>query len=423
MSKTGYIVSSGLIMEGKEKAEHILALKVMRLTRPTLCSPVVVTNDSRDLPNNILNNELKQDITAVPSLETLISGQFMLLPQSFGNIYLGETFSSCICVHNDSNFIAKNVSLKADLQTSTQRLLLSSPSEPQAIELHPQQTLDDVIHHEVTEVGVHILVCEVSYSTTSNIRLSFRKFFKFQVLEPLDVKTKFYNAESDEVYLEAQVQNITSGPICLEKVTLESSHLFSVTSLNSAVDGESIFGRVNVLQPHASRQFLYCLAPQAALTSDLRLLSGATNVGKLDIVWRSNLGGRGRLQTSQLQRMAPDYGDIRLSIQEIPNIVYLEEVFAIVFKIINTCERSLELLLELEHNVNSGLVWCGISGKQQSEIEPGGHILFKLNMIPIEAGLQNVSGVRFTDTFLKRTYEYDDFAQVFVLQKDSEKVK
>lgn len=57
--------------------------------------------------------------------------------------------------------------------------------------------------------------------------MSFRKFFKIHVLKPLDVKTKFYNAESDDVYLEAQVQNITSGPICLEKVALEASHLFT----------------------------------------------------------------------------------------------------------------------------------------------------------------------------------------------------
>jgi len=77
----------------------------------------------------------------------------------------------------------------------------------------------------------------------------------------------------------------------------------AVTALNTTLDGESVFGHVNVLQPQASRQFLYCLAPQASLTSDLRLLSGATNIGKLDIVWRSNLGERGRLQTSQLQRM------------------------------------------------------------------------------------------------------------------------
>ena len=37
-------------------------------------------------------------------------------------------------------------------------------------------------------------------------------------MKPLDVKTKFYNAESDEVYLEAQVQNITAGTITVDKV-------------------------------------------------------------------------------------------------------------------------------------------------------------------------------------------------------------
>ena len=36
--------------------------------------------------------------------------------------------------------------------------------------------------------------------------MSFRKFFKFQVLKPLDVQTKFYNAETDEVILEATVR-------------------------------------------------------------------------------------------------------------------------------------------------------------------------------------------------------------------------
>ena len=40
-----------------------------------------------------------------------------------------------------------------------------------------------------------------------------------QVMKPLDVKTKFYNAESDEVFLEAQVQNITATTITIDKVT------------------------------------------------------------------------------------------------------------------------------------------------------------------------------------------------------------
>lgn len=71
------------------------------------------------------------------------------------------------------------------------------------------------------------LVCEVTYQTPNGAPMSFRKFFKIQVLKPLDVKTKFYNAENDDVYLEAQVQNITAGPICLEKVALDASHLFN----------------------------------------------------------------------------------------------------------------------------------------------------------------------------------------------------
>lgn len=47
------------------------------------------------------------------------------------------------------------------------------------------------------------------------------------VNKPLDVKTKFYNTETDEVYLEAQIRNITAGPICLEKVALDASNSFS----------------------------------------------------------------------------------------------------------------------------------------------------------------------------------------------------
>lgn len=56
----------------------------MRLTRPTLANPTIVTCDPTDLPQNTLNNELKNDCTALKGLETLSIGEFMILPQSFG---------------------------------------------------------------------------------------------------------------------------------------------------------------------------------------------------------------------------------------------------------------------------------------------------------------------------------------------------
>lgn len=122
-------------------------------------------------------------------------------------------------------------------------------------------------------------------------------------MKPLDVKTKFYNVETDEIFLEAQIQNITSGPICLEKVELESSDNYIVNSLNTLPNGESVFTSKNMLHSKNSCQFLYCLKPKPELAKDVKALRAASNIGKLDIVWRSNLGERGHLQTSQLQRI------------------------------------------------------------------------------------------------------------------------
>lgn len=66
---------------------YFLPFLVMRLTRPMLASPVVITCDSTDLPGNTLNNELKNDCTALQGMETLAVGQFMVLPQSFGYVH------------------------------------------------------------------------------------------------------------------------------------------------------------------------------------------------------------------------------------------------------------------------------------------------------------------------------------------------
>ncbi|GAB6022120.1 hypothetical protein CHUAL_006262 [Chamberlinius hualienensis] len=402
-------------METTKEKEHLLALKVMRLTRPSMFCTLPVTFDSRDLSGNVLNHEVKSDIASFAGEENFMLGNLLMLPQSFGNIYLGETFTSYISVNNDSNQSVRDVSIKADLQTSSQKISLTGHST--ATELAPNHSVDDVINHEVKEIGTHILVCAVSYTTDSNEKMYFRKFFKFQVMKPLDVKTKFYNAESDEVYLEAQVQNITKSTLCLEKVSFEPSSLFEVSQLNhvETKDGVgSIFGRVNCIHQQDSRQFLYCLTPRKELLSNPKALKGGTNIGKLDIVWRNSMGDRGRLQTSQLQRMAPGYGDIRLTVQQLTNVVVIQQHFSFTCRIINCCERKLDLLMSLDSKCNSGLSWNDVSGRAIGKLEPDEFLDVSLNLLPVQLGLQSISGIRLTDTFLKRTYDYDDLAQIYV---------
>lgn len=56
----------------------------------------------------------------------------------------GEEMIICVCV-------------KADLQTSSQRLNLSGGSAQSTVaELAPDDSIDDVIHHEVKELGTHM---------------------------------------------------------------------------------------------------------------------------------------------------------------------------------------------------------------------------------------------------------------------------
>lgn len=138
------------------------------------------------------------------------------------------------------------------------------------------------------------------------------------------------------------MQNVTAGPLCLEKVGLDPSPMFRVTSLNQVMDmngqvqeDRHVFGKYNFLQPQDSRQYLFCLSPRSDLKANYKQFRGATNIGKLDIIWRTNMGDRGRLQTSQLQRMTPNHGDIRFIVESVPSIVRVNEAFKITACIIN----------------------------------------------------------------------------------------
>ena len=122
-----------------------------------------------------------------------------------------------------------------------QRLPLLQSGHQNGGQLEPGSSIDQVLSHEVKELGTHILVCEVSYCAPNKPKLNFRKFFKFNVMKPLDVKTKFYNAESEDVFLEAQVQNITVGPLCLEKVGLDPSPMFKVNFFPKNIEFNQFF--------------------------------------------------------------------------------------------------------------------------------------------------------------------------------------
>ena len=146
------------------KIEQNLALKVMRLTRPSFAFTSSTQNFS-SLASEYSTPESSQtfceDLLGYSSSNAILSST-LTLPQSFGSIYLGETFVCYVSLHNDSTDTCDSLNLRCDLQTASQRLPLLQPqSESEVIneQLVPGASIDHVLSHEVKECGTHILVC------------------------------------------------------------------------------------------------------------------------------------------------------------------------------------------------------------------------------------------------------------------------
>lgn len=138
----------------------LLSFSVMRLSRPTLVGPQLIYTEPGDLMHDAFQQMMRDDGTAVPGPKNTSVGQFLLLPQSFGSVYLGETFSSYICVHSRcTDRTVEGVTLKAYIQTNENRVnLMLKESSGKPNNLAPGQTLDDIIYYEVKEIGSHMYV-------------------------------------------------------------------------------------------------------------------------------------------------------------------------------------------------------------------------------------------------------------------------
>nr|GAT55482.1 predicted protein [Mycena chlorophos] len=200
---------------------------------------------------------------------------------------------------------------------------------------------DAVVHHEVKELGQHVLACTVTYrlpagsrahalvddGTDPNVQ-SFRKFYKFAVTNPLSVKTKVHvprapsallsRTEREKIFLEVHIQNLTTESLWFERMRFEAAEGWDALDANVIdVDKEiqsdqdatenSIFsGSMSLMQPQDMRQYIYILSrPPTVLTPPTNAPGSVIPLGRLDISWRLSYGEPGRLLTSMLSRKIP----------------------------------------------------------------------------------------------------------------------
>ncbi|KAI8807165.1 hypothetical protein BJ742DRAFT_679287 [Cladochytrium replicatum] len=445
-------------------ADQLLSLKVMRLSRPAFAQidpPTFELGDSENTPPaaKVLQDNTTSDLLISekddPILRNHSLPDFLTLPASFGNIYLGETFSSYLCINNESNVAVQDVGIKAELQTSTQRFTLADTSSAAdtRISLLPAQSAEFIIHHEIKELNTHILVCAVQYSVPTGSsaagvpspapdRKFFRKFYKFQVLNPLAVKTKVNTLPDGRVFLEAQVQNIASSTMFLERMKFEPSDLFVYTDLTllssspTLLDSShnppkssdppqtanhsapSVLGPRSYLNPQDSRQYLYMLLPSP---SKKFLARTTPTLGKLDIIWRTQLGQMGRLQTSQLSRKVPTVDPLELVALPMTLPMRAEKGFSVPVRVYNNMSNeTARISIAGVKSKMSSVLLRGAAERYVGEVPPLGFTDITLDFFPLLAGLHKITGLKMVELNSGLTKEIDTLADVSIAQNELE---
>jgi len=467
-------------MSTTSKEQQPISLRVMRLSKPIFSSTDVtyyeptnnvitkaldqttnkiltsvdsqqlypIINMSSFLPNSTSessllsssNSSLNQLVSSVdnsypePRLRDYTDTEILKLPPNFGMIYLGETFVTYICLNNETNKTVHSVSVKIELQTSSQKLLLV---ENQPTELEVRKNLEYISQYEIKELGVHILICTVFYMNESNEQRTIKRFYKFQVHNPIAVKTKVNSLSDGRIFFEAQIQNTSQDRMFLERVSFEphesynckdlnyvvqqscpylneskSKENLSPNSANSSSKKKSIFGSSNILLANNVRQYLFML-------EQIPGISPLNKLGKLDIQWRTNYGEVGHLQTSTLSRKIPPIEYLHVKVKSInPEIIRVEQPFQCTIELTNNSPSDMNVQFTLaKHDYNSSIL-CKGKCMRNIRVESQKSQTFTIQFIPIISGLHSLGGFKVVDSVSGISKDLDHLTDIYVYDEE-----
>lgn len=178
-------------------------VRVMRLYKPSL--PLIQTIPPLGTPTD--------------GVKFSINPSF-LLPDSFGEIFVGEVFSAYISiVGTETPFHDVSISVKLQTFTETIDLIDKSLYNSSISILKLNEFLDIVVQHKLLENGSHTLRVVVNYAIIKNENKILKKFYRFNVVEPLSLTNRTALIK-DKVVLQCEVTNRSNHTIVLENVRL-----------------------------------------------------------------------------------------------------------------------------------------------------------------------------------------------------------
>ena len=303
-------------------------VRVMRLYKPGLYTNTSFT------PLAMASGNCRSVSTRDADGSDFSISPYLLLPDSFGDIYLGETFSSYVAVVNPvDNVLFTNVTLQLHLLSTNTTIELedvrASPEgqqEAEGVTLTNNELTDKVIMRTLTELNTHTLRVTVNYSIGRGAQemKTMRKFYRFNVLQPLSMTTSLRKM-GPKVAIQCSVSNSTQTPIFIEgaqfisaitgvsaETTLEIPHLEEPTISPALLAPLSTFNlaSVPILQPGEKHGFGFIVSAQTpgAAGAHEFLRNMSQKLGHVEVTWCAHMGERGVLRGNDLRCGLPGNG-------------------------------------------------------------------------------------------------------------------
>ena len=269
-----------------------------------------------------------------PSLSCAITS-FLTLPDSFGVIHVGETFTAYLGVLNPSPTVSiSKLYVTVKLQTPSRRFDLVGGDDEDGVvpstasDVPPSSSVDMIVAKTLDESGTHTLRVSVQYGQG----LTLRKFYKFNVDQPLRVWSTALRVSAYELVVQTSVTNLTDGGITIfdadfrpgpglaadrlggggnEHPTDEESS--KTTGGGTAIGGgettdrytaADLFDRCGRVEAKSTVRYLFhvsCLSssssPDPTVVGGGGSIAVGADLGKAVFSWRKAMGESGRVES------------------------------------------------------------------------------------------------------------------------------
>jgi Protein of unknown function (DUF974) len=283
----------------------------MRLRKPYLAHQLLPTNTSAagEL------TELSKLVTIDSGLQSSGLSGLAVLPNGFGNMYVGTTFQAYVCLNNESpEQEVTAVSLSAEIRTKSKNTYTITPivtrvgttvtEDVDSVTLPPGEALHQILQHstsppspliclEVLERGEYTLEVGVTYTSITTIR-TFRKMYNFTTFDTIAVRSMTLPHKSRSVVFQMHIENTGDARIQLTRVFFHCEPAWATRECNGT-DLDVFCGRG--VGPREVVQTMFVLVPKTDGEGEM-----GYSLGRVEIDWVGGMGERGSIITGMMKR-------------------------------------------------------------------------------------------------------------------------